>query len=39
VYVLWFITLLSMKIKEILKICALRDCPFDRIFCVVGRLQ
>ena len=39
VYVLWCIILLSMKIKEIFKICALRDCPFDRIFCVAGRLQ
>ncbi len=31
VYVLWCIILLSMKIKAIFKICALRDCPFDRI--------
>jgi hypothetical protein len=39
VYVGWCIILLSMKIKEIFKICPLRDCPFDRIFCVAGRLQ
>jgi len=38
-YVLWCIILLSMKIKETFKICALRDCLFDRIFCVAGRLQ
>jgi len=39
VYVLRCIILLSMKIKEIFKICTFRDCPFDRIFCVAGRLQ
>jgi hypothetical protein len=38
-HVLWCIILLSMKIKKIFKICALRDCLFDRIFCVAGRLQ
>ena len=39
VYVLWYIISLIMKIKAIFKICALRDCLFDRIFCVAGRLQ
>jgi len=39
VYVLRCIILLSMKIKEIFKICTLRDCPFDHIFCVAGCLQ
>jgi hypothetical protein len=38
-YVLWYIILLNMKIKEMFKICALRDCLFDRIFCVAGHLQ
>jgi hypothetical protein len=29
----------EQKNKNNVKICTLRDCPFDRIFCVAGRLQ
>jgi len=32
-------SLLSMKIKEIFKICTLRDCPFDRIFWCWGNIN
>jgi hypothetical protein len=29
----------EQKNKKNFKICTLRDCPFDRSFCVAGRLQ
>jgi hypothetical protein len=32
-------TALSTQIKKIFQICTLLDCPFDRTFCVAGRLQ